>query len=168
MDGIHRRTLIKAGVVGTVALCSPAAFAEHVEKKMREPGGPEITPFLMFEGTAEQAMNFYVALFERSEVLTVKRYGPGEQGKEGSVQLATFSLNGRKLMCIDSPGKHSFTFTPSISLYVSCPDEEKITRYFNKLSEGGQVLMPLDEYPFSKRFGWVQDKFGVSWQLNAS
>jgi predicted 3-demethylubiquinone-9 3-methyltransferase (glyoxalase superfamily) len=130
--------------------------------------GPKITTFLMFEGKAEEAMNFYVSLFEGSKVVNVTRYGPGEMGKEGSVQHAVFSLNGREFMCIDSPAKHDFTFTPAISLYVSCPDEAKITRYFQALSEGGNVLMPLDSYPFSKKFAWVQDRFGVSWQLSAS
>ena len=61
-----------------------------------------------------------------------------------------------------------FTFTPAISLFVSCADKAKIAHYFTVLAEGGQVLMPLDTYPFSPKFGWVQDRFGVSWQLSAS
>lgn len=130
--------------------------------------GPKVTTFLMFAGQAEEAMNFYVSLFENSQVIRVTRYGPGEMGKEGSVVHALFSLNGQELMCIDSPAEHGFTFTPAISLYVSCPEEAKITRYFESLSAGGQVLMPLGEYPFSKKFGWIQDRFGVSWQLSAA
>lgn len=127
--------------------------------------GPTITTFLMFEGKAEEAMNFYVSLFEESKIVSLKRYGPNEMGKEGSVYQAVFSLNGQNFMCIDSPVKHGFTFTPAISLYVSCPDEAKITRYFDALSADGQVLMPLAAYPFSKKFAWVSDRFGVSWQL---
>jgi predicted 3-demethylubiquinone-9 3-methyltransferase (glyoxalase superfamily) len=127
--------------------------------------GPEITTFLMFSGKAEAAMNFYVAVFENSEIARMTRYGPNEMGPEGSVQHAVFSLNGQAFMCIDSPVQHGFTFTPAISLYVTCPEEAKIDRYFEALVEGGQVLMPLDTYPFSKKFAWIQDKFGVSWQL---
>jgi len=121
----------------------------------------------MFSGQAEEAMNSYVSLFENSKIIRVTRYGPNEMGKEGSVQHALFSLNGQELMCIDSNVMHGFTFTPAISLFVECPDEAKITRYFEALSQGGQVLMPLNAYPFSKKFGWVQDRFGVSWQLKA-
>lgn len=127
--------------------------------------GHKIVTFLMFEGRAEEAMNYYISLFDRSEVLSIQRYGPNEAGPEGSVLHATFSLNGQEFMCIDSYVKHAFTFTPSISLYVRCETEAEIDRLFERLSEGGAVLMPLGAYPFSPRFGWVQDKFGVSWQL---
>jgi predicted 3-demethylubiquinone-9 3-methyltransferase (glyoxalase superfamily) len=127
--------------------------------------GPEITTFLMFSGQAEEAMNFYVALFEKSEIVRMMRYGPNEMGQEGSVFHAVFSLNGQAFMCIDSPVKHDFTFTPAISLYVTCPDEAMIAHYYEGLVKGGQILMPLDTYPFSKKFAWIQDKFGVSWQL---
>lgn len=129
--------------------------------------GPTITTFLMFSGQAEEAIDFYVGLFENSKIVSIKRYGPGEMGREGTVYQAVFSLNGRDFMCIDSPVKHDFTFTPAISLYVSCADEGKIDRYFKALADGGQVFMPLDKYPFSKKFGWLADQFGVSWQLNA-
>lgn len=128
--------------------------------------GPKITTFLMFSGQAEEAMKFYVSLFEESKIVRMTRYGPNEAGKEGTVYQAVFSLNGQTLMCIDSPVKHGFGFTPAISLHVSCTDEAKVARYFESLSEGGQVLMPLSAYPFSKLFGWVQDRFGVSWQLS--
>jgi len=69
-------------------------------------------------------------------------------------------------MCIDSPVKHDFTFTPSISLYVNCESEEEINRLFKSLSQDGKVLLLLDSYGFSDKFGWLEDKFGVSWQLN--
>ncbi|WP_307340510.1 VOC family protein [Caldalkalibacillus uzonensis] len=131
-----------------------------------KPTPHKITTFLMFDGQAEEAMNFYVSLFEDSEIIDITRYGPNEAGKEGSVLQATFSLNGQVFMCIDSSVKHDFTFTPSISLYVTCQTEEEIDRLFEHLSENGTVLMPLSTYPFSAKYGWVQDKFGVSWQLN--
>jgi predicted 3-demethylubiquinone-9 3-methyltransferase (glyoxalase superfamily) len=69
-------------------------------------------------------------------------------------------------MAIDSPVKHDFTFTPAMSLFVDCADEAEIDALFAKLSEGGKVLMPLAAYPFSRKFGWLSDRFGVSWQLN--
>jgi predicted 3-demethylubiquinone-9 3-methyltransferase (glyoxalase superfamily) len=125
-----------------------------------------IRPFLMFEGRAEAAMNFYVSLFPGSEVIEILRYGPGAAGAEGSVMKATFSLGGQALMCIDSPAKHGFTFTPALSLFVDCESEEQITKLWSALVEGGAALMPLGDYGFSPKFAWVNDRFGVSWQLN--
>jgi predicted 3-demethylubiquinone-9 3-methyltransferase (glyoxalase superfamily) len=125
----------------------------------------KIRTFLMFEGQAEQAMNFYLSLFKNTRIVDIARYGPGEPGAEGSVMLAVFSLDGQEFMCIDSPAKHGFTFTPSMSLFVSCETAAEVDALFAKLSDGGQVMMPLDKYPFSDRFGWVSDRFGVSWQL---
>jgi len=125
----------------------------------------KITTFLMFEGKAEEAMSFYMSLFPDSEIKSITRYAEGEAGAAGSVQHAVFSLGGQEFMCIDSPAKHGFTFTPAMSLYVTCETLSEIDALFLKLSEGGQALMPLDAYPFSKKFGWVNDRFGVSWQL---
>ncbi|MGH6815240.1 MAG: VOC family protein [Hyphomicrobiaceae bacterium] len=79
---------------------------------------------------------------------------------------AVFTLNGQDIMCIDSPVKHAFTFTPAMSLFVDCASEAEIDRLFANLADGGQILMPLDRYPFSKRYGWLSDRFGVSWQVN--
>jgi predicted 3-demethylubiquinone-9 3-methyltransferase (glyoxalase superfamily) len=120
----------------------------------------------MFDGAAEEAMKFYVSLFKGSEIRHIERYGPREPGKEGSVKIADFTLAEHRLRCIDSPGKHAFTFTPSISLFVECEDEPELDRVFKELSAGGAVLMPLDNYGFSTKFAWVNDRFGVSWQLN--
>jgi len=125
----------------------------------------KLTPFLMFEGQAETAMDFYLTLFDRAKILSITRYGPGEAGKEGSVMHAVFSLDGQEFMCIDSSVPHEFTFTPSVSIHVQCSSVSEIDRLFEKLSNGGQILMPLDEYPFSKRYAWLADRFGVSWQL---
>ncbi|WP_232243287.1 VOC family protein [Paenibacillus sp. GSMTC-2017] len=125
-----------------------------------------IHTFLMFEGKAEEAMNFYVTLFENSEILSISRYGPEGPGAEGTVIQATFSLKGQTYMCIDSHVKHAFTFTPSISLFVNCESEEEVDRLYERLSANGSVLMPLGAYPFSRKFGWVSDSFGVTWQLN--
>ncbi|MFD7653881.1 VOC family protein [Actinosynnema sp. NPDC059797] len=126
----------------------------------------EITPLLMFQGRAEEAMTFYTSLFPGSEVLTLTRYGPEGPGAVGSVVHATFTLAGQRYACIDSSQPHDFTFTPSVSLYVNCEDEEDLDRLYAALSEGGEALMPLGDYGFSRKFGWVNDRFGVSWQLN--
>ncbi len=86
----------------------------------------KITTFLMFDGNAEEAMNFYVALFRDSKIIHITRYGPNEAGAEGTVMHALFSLNGQEFMCIDSNVKHNFSFTPAISLYVVCDTEDEI------------------------------------------
>jgi len=80
--------------------------------------------------------------------------------------VADFTLANHHMKCIDSPAKHAFTFTPSISIFVECNDEAELESAFKALSEDGAVLMPLDNYGFSKKFGWTNDRFGVSWQLN--
>jgi predicted 3-demethylubiquinone-9 3-methyltransferase (glyoxalase superfamily) len=125
-----------------------------------------IRPFLMFQGTAEEAMQFYVSLFPDSEVLDVVRNGPGQPGAEGSVRRATFSIAGQQVMCIDSPMKHAFSFTPSFSFFVDCESEDHLKRLFSALSEKGAALMPIGNYGFSRLFAWVTDRYGVSWQLN--
>jgi predicted 3-demethylubiquinone-9 3-methyltransferase (glyoxalase superfamily) len=126
----------------------------------------KIHSFLMFEGAAEEAINTYTSLFDQSEIINMTRYGANEAGKEGSVMHATFTIKGQEFMASDSYVHHAFTFTPSISLYVTCDSEEELDHAFEKLSEGGAVLMPLGAYPFSAKFGWLNDKFGVSWQLS--
>lgn len=128
----------------------------------------KVTPFLMFQGgKAEEAMNYYTSLIEDSEITTIIRYGSNEPGgDEGTVMKATFTLKGQEFMCIDSNIKHQFTFTPSFSIYISCDTDKEIDYLYEQLIEGGQALMPLGDYGFSKKFGWLNDKFGVSWQLD--
>jgi predicted 3-demethylubiquinone-9 3-methyltransferase (glyoxalase superfamily) len=126
----------------------------------------KVTTHLMFEGVAEEAMTFYVSLFEGSKIESIERYGPDGPGAEGSVKLAAFTIGGRDFLCIDSPIKHGFTFTPAMSMFVDCESEEELERAFGRLSDGGSALMPVDNYGFSRKFGWVADRFGVSWQLN--
>ncbi len=126
----------------------------------------DVTTHLMFDGVAEEAMNLYVSLFGDSEIRQIERYGPGEPGAEGTVKLASFSLAGRDFLCIDSPVKHGFTFTPAMSLFVQCESEAELESAFKRLSDGGSVLMPVANYGFSTKFGWLTDRFGVSWQLN--
>lgn len=130
----------------------------------------DILAFLMFSGKqhgkAKEAIDFYVSLFPRSSIESIDYYGAGESGPEGTVRSAVFTLKGRRFMAIDSAMQHSFNFTPSISLFVECDTEDEINRLYAALSESGEELMPLGDYGFSRKFGWVNDRFGVSWQLN--
>jgi predicted 3-demethylubiquinone-9 3-methyltransferase (glyoxalase superfamily) len=128
--------------------------------------GQKITTFLMFEGGAEEAMNFYLSLFDDAEVVAITRYGAEGPGPEGSVMHATFAVAGQQFMVSDSYVHHQFSFTPSVSLFVDCADEAELERLFAALSEKGATLMPLGEYGFGRKFGWVNDRYGVSWQLN--
>lgn len=125
-----------------------------------------LTPFLMFEGAAEEAMRFYAGLFAGASIDHVERYGSGEMGAEGSVKRAEFTLAGQRLRCIDSPASHGFTFTPALSLFVECDSSAEFDKAFAGLSKGGTVLMAPGNYGFSEQFAWVNDRFGVSWQLN--
>lgn len=123
------------------------------------------TPFLMFQGDAQAAIDLYTAALPDTRVLDLKRHEtPPATG--GSVLLARVALCGNEFLMSDSPIQHAFSFTPSTSIFIECGSEEEQTRIFNALSEGGQVLMPLGDYGFSRRFGWLSDRFGVSWQIN--
>lgn len=120
----------------------------------------------MFQhGDAEEAMRFSADVFAGT-IGPIERFGPNEQGAEGTVKQATVTIAGRELQFLDSPAVHAFDFTPSISLCISCKDEQEIETTFARLAHDGQVLMPLDNYGWSERFGWVKDRFGVAWQLN--
>lgn len=126
-----------------------------------------IHTFLMFQnGKAEEAMNFYTSIIEDAEITSMIRYGPDEAGAEGTIHQASFTLKGQQFMCIDSNIQHAFDFTPSFSIYVTCDTLAEINTLYEKLVDGGQPLMPLDDYGFSEKFGWVNDRYGISWQLN--
>ena len=101
-----------------------------------------------------------------SRIINIVLYGAGEGEPEGTVKYAVFTLNGQEYMAMDSNMAHQFTFTPAISIFVTCETEKEIDTLFKALSEGGSVFMELNKYPFSEKFGWVEDKFGISWQLN--
>ena len=118
-------------------------------------------------GKAEEAMRLYTSLFKNSEIKSVQKYESDEPGgKKGMVKYAIFTIAGQEYIANDSTGLHQFTFTPSISIFVNCESEAEINSLYAKLSEGGGVMMPLDNYGFSKKFAWVGDRYGVSWQLN--
>jgi predicted 3-demethylubiquinone-9 3-methyltransferase (glyoxalase superfamily) len=129
------------------------------------------TTFLMFVGDqcgkAEEAINFYVSLLDNSEIKNIEKYKWDEPGgKVGLVKFATFTLAGQEYLASENTMEHKFGFTPAMSIYVNCESEDEIDKLFATLSEGGQVMMPLGDYGFSKKFGWTADKYGVSWQLN--
>jgi predicted 3-demethylubiquinone-9 3-methyltransferase (glyoxalase superfamily) len=118
------------------------------------------------DNNAEKAMIFYVELFDNSRIINVQRWGKDGPVEEGKIMQATFELDGNLFMCSDSPPVHDWDFTPAVSIYIECENESELQRLFSKLSENGKVTMPLDNYGFSQKFGWVIDQFGVSWQLN--
>ncbi|MCJ1886300.1 VOC family protein [Pseudomonas sp. LA21] len=125
------------------------------------------TPFLMFQGgVAQSALDLYLATFPDSRVLHVERYAAGDPGPEGTIKVARFQVCGQAFMCSDSPVKHDFDFTPASSIFVEFDSQDVLDRIFDVLAEGGRVYMPLGDYGFSRRFGWVSDRFGVSWQLS--
>lgn len=120
----------------------------------------KIVPHLWYDKEAKEATLFYMSLFDDAKLLNVTVI---ENTPSGDAELVTFELAGQQFQAI-SAGPY-FTFNPSISLMVACESVEEVNTKWKALSEGGTELMPLDEYPFSKRYGWVQDRFGLSWQL---
>lgn len=123
--------------------------------------------FLTFQdNNAENAMNFYVEIFDNSKVISLQRWPQGAPGEEGKIMQAIFDLDGNLFMCSDSPAIHDWDFSPAISNFIECDSEAEIEKLFSKLSENGNVTMPLNNYGFSQKFGWVIDQYGVSWQLN--
>lgn len=126
----------------------------------------KVKTHLMFQGDAEEAIDLYAAVFSEFKVIRVEHYGEGEPVAAGSFKLAHVSFAGHELLILDSPPVHDFSFTPSASLFVDFDEPEKLEGAFARLSHGGKVMMPLADYGFSQRFGWLSDRFGVSWQLN--
>jgi predicted 3-demethylubiquinone-9 3-methyltransferase (glyoxalase superfamily) len=126
-----------------------------------------VTPFLMFEGRAEEAMNRYVGVLPESQVLRLERYGSDGPGAEGTVALGEAVLAGQKVRFFDSSVQHAFTFTPALSLFITVDSAAELDHLVDALAAGGEFLMPPSDYGFSPRFAWFNDEFGVSWQVNA-
>ena len=123
--------------------------------------------FLTFQGgVATAALALYEDVFDDFELLEIDRYGPGDGGPDGTVKVARFRLANSEFSCADSPVDHAWGITPGVSLWIDCDDDAELERLFARLSAGGRVYMPLDNYGFSSRFGWVGDPFDVTWQLN--
>jgi predicted 3-demethylubiquinone-9 3-methyltransferase (glyoxalase superfamily) len=127
----------------------------------------KITPFLWFDDNAEKAINFYTSVFNESRIKTTTRYNEASANAAGrpkdSVMTVAFELYEQPFVAIN--GGPVFKFNPSISFFVNCKTEKEVEELWNKLSGDGKVLMPLDKYPFSNKYGWLEDKFGVSWQI---
>ena len=124
----------------------------------------KITPFLWYDESAEEAMQLYASLLDDSQVLDVSRL-PGETpDAPGKVTLVTARLAGREVQAMNGGPGHPHT--PSASLFAGCETVEQVDRLWEGLSGDGVALMPLDAYPFSERFGWVMDRYGVSWQIS--
>ncbi|MDD5368380.1 MAG: VOC family protein [Anaerolineaceae bacterium] len=124
----------------------------------------KITPFLWFNDQAEEAIQFYTSIFENSRIESITRFGDEVPGPKGKVITATFQLAGQEFMALN--GGPEFTFTPATSFFVICQTEGEIDALWQKLTQEGAVLMELAKYPFSEKYGWVQDKYNLSWQLN--
>jgi len=128
-----------------------------------------IAPFLMFvgaqHGRCAEAVQFYVTLFG-GEIEAIDYHEPGGLEPAGTVRGVRFTINGQPHMAMDSGHPHAFDFTPAFSFFIECDDEDEQKRYNDALLDGGEALMPLDNYGFSTAFAWVKDRYGVSWQLN--
>ena len=125
-----------------------------------------ITPFLMFEGRAEEAIMFYQSVFDDVEVVFLNRFGPESNEWEGKIMQGLIRIGELNVMVSDSSVSHDFSFTPSTSLFIECESMDEQMRYYEKIKSKGAILMPIDDYGFSKQFAWVSDPFGFTWQLN--
>jgi len=126
-------------------------------------------------GKAEEAIQFYTSIFPNSKIKSITKYSEGEAGGTPElIKYGVFILNGTEYRVSESNFNHAWSFTPAVSLFVECSSEDEIDTLFEQLaSNGGQVMVPLDnydsgDYGFGKKFGWCADKYGISWQFNLS
>lgn len=128
----------------------------------------KITPFLWFDDNAEEAVNFYTSVFEKSKKKEITHYdeaGAKASGRsKGSVMTGSFQIDGQEFVALN--GGPAFKFNPSISFFVVFEDEKEVDNIWNKLVDGGIVLMEFGKYEWSEKYGWLQDKFGLSWQIS--
>ncbi len=113
----------------------------------------KITPFLWFDGKAEEAANFYVSIFKNSKIEAITRYGDAGPGPKGTVMVVGFQLEGQKFTALN--GGPAYTFTPAISFYVNCETQAEVDALWDKLSAGGKEI----------QCGWLTDRYGVCWQI---
>ena len=114
---------------------------------------PKITPFLWFDGKAEEAAKFYTSIFKNSKIRGVARYPEGSPGPAGTVMTVGFELDGQEFTALN--GGPIFKFNEAVSFVVHCATQAEVDEYWNKLLEGGE----------ESQCGWLKDKFGVSWQI---
>ncbi len=133
------------------------------------PVSQKIVPNLWFDRQAEEAANYYASIFKNSRLAGMTRAGKAgfeiHGLPEGTVMTVEFELEGYKFIAIN--GGPLFKFTPAVSFLVACKTRNEVDEFWDKLAEGGSVLMELGEYPFSERYGWTQDRYGLSWQVMA-
>lgn len=138
----------------------------HAQTNAEQPM-QKITPHLWFDDQAEEAAHFYTSVFDNSSVNTITRYpdaGRETHGKDaGTVMTVEFELDGHAFTALNG-GPH-FSFTPAVSFFVSCETEREVNEMWETLADPESILMPLQKYPFSQRYGWAQDKYGLSWQV---
>jgi predicted 3-demethylubiquinone-9 3-methyltransferase (glyoxalase superfamily) len=113
----------------------------------------KITPFLWFDGKAEEAMNFYTSIFKNSKIGSIMRYGEAGPGPKGTVMSATFELDGQEFIALN--GGPQFTFSPAISFFVTCETQQEVDELWEKLVAGGKP----------QQCGWLTDRYGLSWQI---
>lgn len=120
---------------------------------------------LWFDDQAEEAANFYVSLFDNAKIIETTPFQVETPSEKpiGSVMTVDFELEDFPFTALN--GGPEFKFTPAISFFINCTSKEEVDDLWEKLSEGGKVLMPLNKYDFSEKYGWIQDKYGVSWQI---
>ena len=123
------------------------------------------TPFLMFQGEGHQALAHYRETFPDFELLALGEH-PASGAQAGQIYSCHVRIGGLEIRLFDSAPVHAFSFTPSVSFFVEVDDEAQLRAIADKLSDGGMIMMPIDNYGFSTLFTWVSDRFGVSWQLN--
>ena len=114
---------------------------------------PTITPFLWFDGNAEEAVNLYVSLFENAKIGSISRYSDAGPLPKGTVMTVAFTLNNQDFVALN--GGPEYKFTPAVSFFVTCQTQDEIDHFWDKLSAGGEV----------QRCGWLKDKYGLSWQI---
>jgi predicted 3-demethylubiquinone-9 3-methyltransferase (glyoxalase superfamily) len=113
----------------------------------------KIRPFLWFDGKAEEAALFYIGIFKNATLGSVMRYGDAGPGPKGSVMLVTFTIEEQEFIALN--GSSRFSFTPAISFFVTCENQEEVDTYWDRLCDGGNPL----------QCGWITDKYGVTWQI---
>jgi predicted 3-demethylubiquinone-9 3-methyltransferase (glyoxalase superfamily) len=113
----------------------------------------KITPFLWFDGNAEEAANYYVSIFKNSKLGQISRFGDGAPAPPGSVMSVSFELDGQEFVALN--GGPQFTFSPAVSFFVNCETQEEVDHFWEKFSDGGEIM----------RCGWLKDKYGLTWQI---